>query len=125
MAESGNVCAIMGATTTNERAMMNLVIPITKEQLIELADQIQEDKALWGRFVDLELDTEKRLASAAAQGRWIDDPDVVLEPLKQPSMDALALDFLDRRYGAGHNLNRWSLIVEVRRRVRLHLGLPV
>ncbi|NJO55619.1 MAG: hypothetical protein HC834_03820 [Rhodospirillales bacterium] len=104
---------------------MTAAIPMTNEQIKELADQLQQDQNLWDQFVNLELDTEKRLTDAAAQGRWIDDPDVVLDPPKLPSMAMLVFDFLNRRYGPDHHLDRGSLILEIRRRARLQLGLPV
>lgn len=104
---------------------MVAAIPMTKEQVKELADQMQQNPVILKQFVELELDIEKRLADAAAQGRWIDDPDVVLDPPKLPSMDMLVRDFLNSRYGANHNLDEGSLTMEMRRRARLQLGLPV
>ncbi len=102
-----------------------MIIPIPKEQLRELADEMQEAPLLWAQFVELERDIEKRLAAAAAQGRWIDDPDVVLDPPIRPGMDELTFDFLSRRYSNVYELDRWSLMLEMRSRVRLQLGLPV
>jgi hypothetical protein len=102
-----------------------MILPMSEEQLRELADEFQQNPLLWAQFIELEGDIEKRLAAAAAQGRRIDDPNVVLDPPKRPGMDEIALDFLSRRYSNAHELNRWSLIVEMRRRARLQLGLPV
>ncbi|UZE50499.1 hypothetical protein ONR75_07360 [Rhodopseudomonas sp. P2A-2r] len=115
----------MSRPKVNKAMMINAAIPMTIEQVKDLADRIQHDPNLWNQFVGLELDTEKRLADAAAQGRWIDDPDVVLDPPKLPSMDMLVFDFLNLCYGPDHGLDRAMLIMEMRRRVRVRLGLAV
>jgi hypothetical protein len=104
---------------------MVAAIPMTREQIKEFADQLQHDSTLWNQFVELELDTEKRLADAAAQERWVDDPDVVLDPPKLLSMDMLVFDFLKGHCGGHPPFDRGALIIEIRRRARLQLGLPV
>jgi hypothetical protein len=58
---------------------------MTPEQISELVELAREDAALWQELKHRELETEKRLADAAKQGRDFDDRDAVLDPPNPPA----------------------------------------
>lgn len=99
---------------------------MTPEQISELVELAREDAALWEELKDRELELEKALADAAKQGRDIDDRDAVLDPPKLPTMGMMLSDLVKRRYGPDRPpFDEGSLIMAVRRRTRIDLGLPV
>jgi hypothetical protein len=98
---------------------------MTPEQISELVELAHKDPALWEELKHRELETEKRLADAAKQGRDFDDRDAVLDPPKLPTMGMMLSDLVKRRYGLNENFDHGSLIMAVRRQVRIELGLPV
>jgi hypothetical protein len=98
---------------------------MTPEQIGELVELARKDSALWEELKDRELEIEKALADAAKQGRDIDDDDAVLDPPKLPTMGMLLSDLTKRRYGPDENFEPGSLIMAVRIRARIDLGLPV
>jgi hypothetical protein len=100
-------------------------VMMTREQIDELVALARDDKALWEELKDRELETEKRLADAARQGREIDDHDLVIDPPKLPTMDILVTELIERRYGRDNTFYDGSLIIAIRRAVRQELGLPV
>jgi hypothetical protein len=98
---------------------------MTPEQISELVELAHKDPALWEELKHRELETEKRLADAAKQGRDFDDRDAVLDPPKLPTRGMMLSDLVKRRYGPDENFEHGSLIMAVRRQVRIELGLPV
>jgi hypothetical protein len=99
---------------------------MTPEQISELVELAREDAALWEELKDRELEIEKALADARKQGRDIDDRKAVLDPPKLPTMGMMLSDLIKRRYGPDRPLfDEGSLIMAVRRRARIDLGLPV
>lgn len=98
---------------------------MTPEQISELVALAHEDFALWEELKDRELEIEKRLADAAKQGRDVDDRDAALDPPKLPTMGMLISDLVKKKYGPDAHLHEGSLIMAVRRRARIELGLPV
>lgn len=102
------------------RAMM-----MSLEQIVELALLAHADAALWSELKDRELAIEKRYADAARQGREVNDPDVVLDPPKLPTMATMVSDLVKRRYGPDENFDHGVLLLTLRRRAREELGLSV
>jgi hypothetical protein len=100
-------------------------VMMTKEQIADLVALAHEDAALWAELKDRELEIEKALADAKKQGREVDDPDVVLDPPKLPTMGMMVSDLVKRRHGSDESFYHGSLIMAIRRRVRQELGLPV
>lgn len=98
---------------------------MTPEQIAEILTLAQEDSVLWEKLKDRELEIEKSLADAAKQGRQVDDHRVVLDPPKLPTMGMMLSDLVKRRFGSDENFDHGSLIMAVRRRARIELGLPV
>lgn len=104
---------------------MTRAVTMTKDQIAELVGLAREDAALWAELKDRELEIEKRLADAAKQGREVDDPGVVLDAPKFPTMGMMVSELVKRRRGANENFYHGSLKMELRRCVRVELGLPV
>jgi hypothetical protein len=98
---------------------------MTPEQISELVELAHQDPALWEELKDRELEIEKRLADAAKQGRDVDDRDAILDPPKLPTMGMMISDLVKKRYGPDAHLYEGSLMMAVRRRARIELGLPV
>ena len=113
-----------GPRVRKENQMVRAVF-MTPEQISELVELAREDAALWQELKHRELETEKRLADAAKQGRHFDDPDAVLDPPKLPTMGMMLSDLVKRRYGPNENFDHGSLIMAVRRQARVELGLAV
>jgi hypothetical protein len=100
-------------------------VMMTPEQISELVELAHEDSALWEELKERELEIEKRLADAAKQGLDVDDRDAILDPPKLPTMGMMISDLVKKRYGADAHLYEGSLLMAVRRRARIELGLPV
>ena len=98
---------------------------MTPEQISELVELARKDAPLWEELKDRELEIEKALADARKQGRHVDDDDAVLDPPKLPTMGMLVSDLVKRRYGPDENFAHGSLLLAVRIRARIDLGLPV
>jgi hypothetical protein len=99
---------------------------MTKEQISELVELARDDSALWEELKDRELEIEKALADARRQGRYMDDRKAVLDPPKLPTMGMMLSDLIKRRYGPDRPpFDEGSLMMAVRRRARIDLGLPV
>jgi hypothetical protein len=83
-------------------------IMMTKEQIAELVEIARRDEVLWTNLKDREMNqfNEDGLA-------------------KLPSLSMLIRGFVNQRYGAGHNFDVGSLIIELRYHTRQELGLPV
>jgi hypothetical protein len=100
-------------------------VMMSRDQINELVALAREDAGLWHALKDRELEIEKHIAQAAAQGRDVDDREAVLDPPMLPTMGMMVSDLVKRRYGADENFDHGSLIMAVRRCLRLELGLPV
>lgn len=100
-------------------------VMMTPEQIDELVELAHEDSALWEELKDRELEIEKRLSDAAKQGLDVDDRDAILDPPKLPTMGMMISDLVKKRYGPSAHLYEGSLMMAVRRRARIELGLPV
>lgn len=104
---------------------MTRAVFMTSEQLEELVAVARRDPELWQKLKDRELEGERREAAARAQGKWLDSPDVVLDPPSRPSRDELIFEFLARQYGSDHHFYRGQLTMALRKEVRIELNLPV
>lgn len=100
-------------------------VMMTPDQISELLELARADSALWEELKDRELEIEKRLADAAKQGLDVDDREAVLDPPKLPTMGMMISDLVKKRYGPDVHLYEGSLMMAVRRRARIELGLPV
>jgi hypothetical protein len=99
-------------------------MPMTTEQIVELAQLARGDAALWAQMKEREREIEKRHADAAAQGRDPLDPEALLDPHKLPSLATLVADLVKHRYGADERFSHDALLLTIRRAVREDLGLP-
>jgi hypothetical protein len=88
-------------------SMVDAVL-MTQEQIEELAEIAQQDNMFWEAFKDRERNQF--------------NPDGTT---KIPSIAMFADQLVQRKYGPQHIMDRGSLIIELRRRARIELGLPV
>lgn len=96
---------------------------LTAEQVGELLTLARNDPVLWAELKDRELEIEKRLADAARQGREPDDPDVIFDPPKMPTLSMMISDLVKSRHGQNETFYHGNLAMAVRTALRKELGL--
>jgi hypothetical protein len=101
---------------------------LIKEQ--ELVNSARGNAALWEEIKERELEIEKRLADAVAQGRQVDDPETKLDPPLSPTLGEIARSLITERHGeaaleSDEYPRTYSLIIELRRAALEDLGLPI
>jgi hypothetical protein len=106
---------------------MRSAVFMSDDQVLELVARARQDSELWQALKERELEIERIYATARAQGKWPDSPDFVIDPPPlRPTFHELLSVFLERVYGANAGkYERGSLLLCLRKEIRIELGLPV